>query len=290
MSQNKPLEELRPLEAANSRARSFHPDRRVPNFLNESEPATPTRLRRIDPNGPLFAEGSRLAEVTVLEYGGRDRPIITRGGKHLRSRLGSRKTGLQQVTEGRAHRDLAMYDEVNPRVVDYQAHPFKIQFVSKGTRQVYYPDHVRLMDDGLIELIEVKRTPADLHDADYCAKLGEVAEIARRIGWRFAVLYHEDIKGTSWRMRNVEAIYMHRFARLERNEQFAISQFVMDDRPRTWAELRQQVTPTCQRRGDAVLQCCIALRRIAVDLDDEITDETIVTPSNPVRPTNGFRI
>lgn len=267
-----------------------HPDQRIPNFRDDRQVATVSRLRRVDPQGPLLVEGSRLAQLTVLDHGGSDRPIITRGGKHLRSRVGSRKTHLQQITEGRAHRDLARYDEVNPDVVDYQAHPFKMEFANGGTREVYYPDHVRQMVDGTIELIEVKRTPEDLSDETYRAKLAAVAEITRRIGWRFRILYHDDIKGPRSRMVNVEAAYMHRFISLARTQQSVISEFAVEDRPLEWGKLREWVAPGRPHWGDAILYGCIALGRVAIDLDQKVKDETIVTPRNPIRSVGGFRI
>lgn len=267
-----------------------HPDPRIPSFRDESEPATATRLHRSKDRWEGLAEASRLAQITVLEHGGHDRPIITRGGKHLRSRMGSRKTGLQQVIEGRAHRDLAMLNEVSPDVLDYQAHPFKMEFQLGGDRKVYYPDHIRLLRDGTIELIEVKRTPADISDAEYRAKLGAVAEIARRVSWSFRILYQNDIDGPPNRKANVEAIYMRRFMRLTREEQMGISEFVSAGREMPWGKLRDRVCSDDERRGEAVLQCNIALGRIAVDLDAPITDSSIVMPCKPVPSRRGFRI
>lgn len=273
-----------------ARRRHLHPDPRIPTFRNENEPATASRLHRASVRWEGFAEASLLAQITVLEHGGHARPIIHRGSKHLRSRMGSRKTGLQQVTEGRGHRDLAKLNEVSPDVLDYQAHPFKIEFQLGGDRKVYYPDHIRLLRDGTIELIEVKRTPADISDPEYRAKLGGVVEIARRVGWDFRILYQKDIDGPPSRKHNVEAVYMRRFMRLTREEQLAISEFVGTGQEMPWGELRDQVCPDDDRRGEAVLQCNIALGRISVDLDAPITGASIVVPCTP-RPTRrGFRV
>lgn len=109
-----------PVTALPVRHRTHHPDPRIPSFRNENEAAMPGRLRRTK-SWQDREDLSPLAQITVLEHGGHARPIITRGGKHLRSRMGSRKTGLQQIGEGRAHRDLIMLNEVSPEVIDYQA-------------------------------------------------------------------------------------------------------------------------------------------------------------------------
>lgn len=271
------------------RREACHADPNIPNYRNDDEPAAPSRLQRPG-RWKGIEEVSRLALISVLDHGGHERPIVTRGGKHLRSRMGSRKTGLQQVGEGRGHRDLIMLNEVHPDVVDYQAHPFKLEFQLAGERQVYFPDHIRLLRDGTIELIEVKRTPADLADAAYRAKLGGVAEIARRIGWAFRVLYHNDIEGPPARKANVETIYMSRFLRLTRMEQFAVSEFIGAEQSASWSELRMAVCPEDNRRGEAVLRCCVALGRISVNLDEPITGRSIVTPRAAKARTGSIRI
>jgi hypothetical protein len=204
--------------------------------------------------------------------------------------MGSRKTGLQQVVEGRGHRDLTMWNEVNPRALDFQAHPFLIRGQMLGKRFDYYPDHIRLMRDGTIELIEVKRTSADLNKPGYREKLAAVAEIARRGGWTFRIMYHADITGPRWRMPNVESVYSRRFMLVSRAEQDAITAFVLRGVDATWGDLRQRVAPGDLRRGAAVLENAIALGRIDVNLDERITDSTVVTPLAPIPHNDQIRI
>lgn len=271
-------------------ARNRHADRRIPSYRDPRDAGTRSRIRRPAQRWLGLDEASRLAQIQVLEHGGHANPVIKRGQRHLRSRMGSIKTGRQQVVEGRGHRDLTMYNEVNPQVLDYQAHPFHIRWHVGGKRFDYYPDHIRLLRDGTIELIEVKRSPADLADPDYRAKLGGVAEIARRGGWTFRILYHVDIAGTRWRMRNVEGIYARRLLRVSRSEQDAITAFILRDLPSTWADLRARVAPGDPRRGNAVLENAIALGRIDVDLDRRITCATMVTPLAPMPHRDQIRL
>ena len=267
-----------------------HVDRRIPNYLNPNEPALRSRIRRPIERWRGLDEASRVAQIIVLEHGGHARPVINRGQQHLRSRMSSRKTGIQQVVEGRGHRDLTMWNEVYPQVLDFQAHPFLIRGQSGGEPFDYYPDHIRLMRDGRIELIEVKRTPADLNDPTYRRKLGVVAEIVRRGGWDFRILYHATITGPPWRMRNVEAIYARRYLLLEREEQDVINAFVMNGDPMTWLALRDILTPDNPRRGNAVIENAIALGRIDVDLDQRITCATMVTPLPSLPHNNQIRL
>ncbi len=271
-------------------SRPRHADRRIPSYCNPDEAASRSRIRRPAARWSGLDEANRLAQIVVLEHGGHANPIIKRGQTHLRSRMGSIKTGMQQVVEGRGHRDLAMWNEVNPQVLDYQAHPFHIRGQVEGRRFDYSPDHIRLMRDGRIELIEVKRTPADLGDPAYRTKLGAVAEIARRGGWTFRILYHADIAGPRWRMRNVEGIYARRFLAVSRNEQDAITAFILRGVPATWSDLRDRVAPGDPRRGNAVLENAVALGRIDVDLDRRITCATMVTPLAPVPHNDQIRI
>ena len=259
-----------------------HADRRIPNYSNPDVLASRSRLRRPVARWAGLDEASRLAQIIVLEHGGHTDPIIKRGQTHLRSRMGSRKTGMQQVVEGRGHRDFTMWNEVNPQVLDFKAHPFHIRGQVQGKRFDYFPDHIRLLRDGTIELIEVKRTPADLDKPEYREKIAAVAEIARRAGWSFRVLYHADITGPRWRIRNVEAVYARRFLLVSRSEQNAISAFVLGGADSTWSTLRQRVSPRDPRRGEAVLENAIALGRIDVNLDERIVESTIVHALAPM--------
>lgn len=267
-----------------------HVDRRIPNYLNTNEPALRSRIRRPTMRWRGLEEVSRMAQIIVLDHGGHARPVINRGQQHLRSRMSSRKTGIQQIVEGRGHRDLTMWNEVNPQVLDFQAHPFLIRGQIGDEPFDYYPDHIRLMRNGRVELIEVKRTPADLSEPSYRRKLGAVAEIVRRGGWDFRILYHAAITGPRWRMRNVEALYARRYLLLDREEQDVVNAFVMNGDPMTWLALRDILAPDNPRRGNAVIENAIALGRIDVDLDQRITCSTVVTPLPPLPHHNQIRL
>lgn len=282
----------RPVGRAKARVKvpPRHADHRIPNYRNSEELGLRSRIRRSVQQWAGMAEASRLAQIIVLQHGGHANPVIKRGQKHLRSRIGSRKTGVQQVVEGRGHRDLTMWNEVNPQVLDFQAHPFHIRGQVEGKPFDYFPDHIRLMRDGSIELIEVKRSPADLDKPGYREKLAAVAEIARRGGWTFRILYHDDITGPRWRMRNVEAMYSRRFMLVSHREQDVITAFVLRGIDSTWTDLSRRVSPQDPRRGDAVLENAIALGRIHVDLDERIDSSTIVRPLVPMPHNDQIRI
>ena len=288
------IRELRTLSASGKVARARiaprHPDRRIPSRLDVEEPALRSRIRRESDRWTGLDEVSRLAQVVVLEYGGRANSVIKRGQTHLRSRMFCRKPGTQQVVEGRGHRDLTMWNDVNPQVLDFNAHPFLITAQDRGNRFDYSPDHIRLMRDGKIELIEVKRSPADLRDPLYRAKLGAIAEIVRRGGWHFRILYHHDITGPRWRMPNVEALYSRRFLLLSRLEQDVVTAFVLRGVPSTWADLRDSIAPDDPRRGNAVIENAIALGRIDADLDARFTAATVLTPLAPMPHNDQIRI
>lgn len=271
-------------------AQARHADPRIPNYANPDEAASRSRIRRPGQRWPGFEEVSRLAQIVVLEHGGYANPVIKRGQMHLRSRMGSRNTGRQQVVEGRGHRDLTMWNEVYPQCLDYNAHPFRIHGQVLDQRFVYFPDHIRLMRSGEVELIEVKRSPADLDKPGYRDKLGAVAEIVRRGGWNFRILYHDDIAGPRWRMRNVEGLYARRFMLVSRAEQDVVTSFVMRGAETTWADLRDRIAPDDPRRGNAVIENAIALGRIDVDLDERFTDATILRPLAPMPHNDQIRL
>jgi hypothetical protein len=157
--------------------------------------ASRQRLRRSANEWLPLGHSSVLARLMVLRHGGHERPVIHRGSKHLRFRFVSVKTGTTQLGEGRGEEFLAMTNEVWGEVHDYECHPFRIEFMRDGKLTSYRPDAVRMFVDGTIEVIECKRTPDDLNDEEYRETLALVAEICRRLGMVFRVLYLHDIMG-----------------------------------------------------------------------------------------------
>ena len=260
---------------------------------------SPRRLRRVAERWLPVGNSSLLARIVVLQHGGHQRPVITRGSKHLRFRYLSTKTGTMQLGEGKGEEWLANLNEVWTDVVDYECHPFEIHITRNGRVQRYRPDAVRQLADGTIELIEVKRDEDDLRDPEYRELLAIVAEIARLCGWVFSVLHLRDIRGPQpfgnpralpERLRNVDALFGNRTLELDRHERRVAGRTVAKGTPVAWGELRDQLAPHDPLQGDAVIERLLAGGMLQTDLDLRFTPRTMLTPRRPFTGTSGIRL
>ncbi len=268
-----------------------HPDPAVPNLANVEIDPSRLRLKRVATSWEGGeASTSILARMTVLQHGGYDEPIITRGKKHLRVRIPSRKTGRRQMLEGPSEMFLGMDSEANWNVRDWEAHPMISSFVYDGKPMTYRVDLMRQLRDGTVECIEAKRTASDLVDPDYALKLGCYAEICRRIGWQFDIRYKAEIIGSKARRRTVEMLFGQVYKQLDRSVEKTVERFVNDKVPVAWGSLRDAVAPHSRIEGNAIV-CHVSTRqRLSFDLDAEITPDTIVTPLSAPPAVASMRI
>lgn len=256
------------------------------------------RLRRVIDQWLPVGHANMIAKISVFQHGGHQRPVITRGGKHLRFRFPSVKTCTTQVGEGQGERYLARYNEVATRVLDYEMHPNEMTFSRNGRVQRYRPDCIRQLDDGTIELIEVKRTRDDLSDEEYRELLATAAEVARLCGWTFRVLYLSDIVGppadnprdVTPRVRNVDALFGRRTMSLTRDEERVARHVVRRGEAIAWGDLRDRLAPGDPLQGDAVIERLLARGLLSADLDRPFRPGTILSPAQPFNGRSGIRL
>lgn len=84
--------------------------RAIPDLRDEGEPSDSRRVVLAD---TIDEDEQPLGCILVFRHGGAERPVITRGGLHLRFRLPSVKTGMTEPGEGRGEELLAMQCEVD---------------------------------------------------------------------------------------------------------------------------------------------------------------------------------
>jgi hypothetical protein len=272
----------------------FHSDILHPALRDAGEIVDPRRLRREHARWQGLDQATRLARIIVLDHGGRRRPVIHRGSRHLRSRLVSKKTGLLQISEGKGLRFLIQQCEIDGDVVDFQAHPFRIDVVVDGEVLTWYPDLVWVRRGERPRLIEVKTDIRALDDPDYLAKLEAMMEVARRMGWSMQILYDEDIFGHRLvrddRWTNVNAIHSRRYLKTTTAERRAVARMVANAKRSEWAAARDAVAPADPVRGDAVVEWAIARGHLSVDTDWPITPRTMLTPLAEAAPAATIRI
>lgn len=271
-----------------------HPDVRMPSFRDDAEIADPGRIRREVARWEGLGDATKLARITVLHHGGHRRPIIHRGSGHLRSRIVSRKTNRLQITEGKGLRMQVLRCETGAVYLDYEAHPFKVEAVDRGVPLIWYPDIVWVERGKLPTICEIKRTVEDLGDPEYASKLAIMAEVFRRVGWTFRVLYEEEIFGDETvrrdRAANVADVHSRRFIRVSPAEARALADIVSAGEELSWGDACASVAPADRLRGDAVVAFAAGRGMFAFDFDRPVTKRTRLTPLAPPRPNATFRV
>lgn len=267
----------------------LHPDRR-----DAGEIVDPRRLRREHARWEGMDQATRFARVVVLDHGGRRRPVIHRGSRHLRSKVVSKKTDVLQISEGKGLRFMIQRCEIDGEVIDYQAHPFRIDVVADGTVLTWYPDIVWVRRGERPHLVEVKTDISALDNPDYLRKLERMMEFAHRIGWTMQIIYDEDVFGHELvrddRYTNVTAIHGRRYLKASVGEKRAVDTLVAKGEPVRWADARDAIAPDDAARGDAVVEWAIARGRFAVDLDRRITPRTMLVTLAAPKPAASIRI
>lgn len=270
----------------------------IPVRSDPAQRPTPRRLRRVVDRWLPIGDARMIARITVFRHGGHERPVINRGSKHLRFRFLSTKTQTTQLGEGKGERALARYHEVNALFDDYECHPCEIAISRNGHVQRYRPDAIRQLADGTIELIEVKRTPADLADPEYRELLAAIKEVARLCGWIFQVLDLKDIMGPPaenpralpHRMRNVDALFGRRSMSLSIHESRIARRLMGRGEPMAWGDLRDRLAPRDALQGDAVIERLLARGALSTNLDEPFRASTILVPVQPFAGPSGIRL
>lgn len=258
----------------------------LPDFSDENEPTDP---RRIVPAGSMDRHDPPLGRIVTLHHGGAQRPVITRGGPHLRFRISSRKTGMTEVGEGKGEEFLAMYCEVNGEVLNYKCHPYRFETALGGIPFTYRPDIAILWRNGLFEIVEVKRTPRDLDDENR-ARLAWIREFLRRCGWHFTIRYLPEIYGSKHRKHNVEHIFGRRALKLSHKELAFAQNARSYAKAIEWGQLAKRCCGGDDRRGNAIVECLVARGWFTLNFDAPLSPSTILTPTRdvPQRLLAGF--
>jgi hypothetical protein len=152
------------------------------------------------------------ATLVITPKGQPIRTIITGRRRITTGAYASRKAGRAFPFEGMNERAFLMHSEVDTAVVDYRAQPFRFEFVLDGEKRTYIADAVRLLDSGVVEVVEIKNDRRFQKDLDYALKLDCVAEVCRQIGWRFRVIYREALFEPRIRFDNVQDVQSWRLA------------------------------------------------------------------------------
>ena len=229
------------------------------------------------PADPLSWEAiSAIARVVTTPD---DRPIRTIVTGRRRITTGvypSAKSGRSFPFEGMNEQAFLMHCEVDTRVSDYRAQPFRFEFVVDGAKRIYIADCARLIEGGRIEVVEVKNDRRALRDPDYAMKLAYVRDICAQLGWDFRVVLKDEIFTPAVVQANVVDIQSRRQVKFDASHSYRALDLI--DRMGGRAPLGRLAEAIGERRvGMAMAQAMMVARLIEIDLSCPLGDDSNVT-------------
>jgi hypothetical protein len=229
---------------------------------------------------PLSWENlSAAATLVVTPTGAPIRTIIT-GRRHVTTGVYvSRKAGRALPYESMNERTFFMHSEVDTEVVDYRAQPFRLEFILDGRKRTYTVDCVRLLADGLIELVEIKNDRRSLRDLDYASKLEAVQTICDRVGWGFRIVFKSSLFEPTHVYRNICDVQSWRLTEYTKTDVFEVAEQIHGAGPMPLARISEHL-------GDLVvvaakLKAMMVGRVVRLDLSRPLNSDTSVSLLSP---------
>jgi len=170
-----------------------------------------------------------IAGRLVLAKDGRPiRSILTGRRVLVTGSYASRKAGRSQVFESMTERQFFMHCEVLTKVVDYRAQPFRFEFNFGGKWRTYIADCVRLLDNGVVEVVELKSDLRDLQNRDYCGKIECVRQLCHLLGWRFRIIRKSHLEKRPTKTSNIELIQQDRLTAFDEHHVYRVMDWLAE--------------------------------------------------------------
>jgi hypothetical protein len=221
--------------------------------------------------------------ITLGPRGGPIRTILNMNAGIPSGRYVSRKSRRAMDWEAFHERHLFWLSEADAKVVRYLSQPHKLEMFLKGRSRplVYFPDLMRKLSDGTIEIIETKRTKDEAsRDPDYAAKLDFAKQIYEGDkGWTFRILTAVDDIEVDPQFSNAKMIKRDAHTRYRTRDKLRLVEALdAAGGSMPYGEvieaLRSQYTDW--RNAQAKLHSLIVRRAAYVDIYREITPESPV--------------
>lgn len=238
------------------------------NFTTSLQGAIQAALSR-----PQDREHTVAGRLVLPEDGRPIRSIITGHRTQITGSYASRKAGRSQVFESMVERAFYMHCEVDTRVVDYRAQPFRFEFSLGGKWRTYIADCVRLLSDGRVEVVELKSDFRDLRDLDYQSKLDQVRRLCRLLGWRFTLIRRRHLEKSSVLQRNVELVQQDRLTAFSDLHTYQVTEALADGP--TWFGALTEALGS-RPVGAAIVRAMMVARILEIDLSRPLNDDSPV--------------
>ena len=253
--------------------------------VQTTRPSVSDTIRLIlgEPPEPLSWRAlSSIARIVVAPDDRPIRTIITGRRRITTGAYMSAKAGRSLPFEGMNEQALFMHSEVDTRVIDYRAQPFRFEFVVDGARRVYITDCARLLESGRIEIMEVKNDRRALKDPDYALKLACVRDICGRLGWSFRVVVKQQLFEPTSLYSNVVEIQSRRRMRFDRSHSLPALEIIWRAGGQVpLARLAEAIGE--RRQGTAIVKAMMVARLVEIDLSRPISADSAVRAVDPSR-------
>ncbi|WP_334186044.1 hypothetical protein [Novosphingobium sp.] len=180
--------------------------------------------------------------------------------------------------QGKAQRSLVIRTESDFRFVRFGTECIRVVTTDGINHFDYTGDVVLVLEDGSWIVVEVKRDERDLHDPAYRAKLAATAEVLRRCGIGFEIVFRDEIFVDRHHRKNAELFASRAFCHIDpihidRLENLAMKGGVNS----TFGAVAEALDPASNITGENLVRALTVRRRIKMDIARPITSETPVT-------------
>lgn len=216
-----------------------------------------------------------MATMVRAEGGG---PLRTFSGglSHENGWFHSRKGGGMLGWEGETAYEMLVSAESEHSVVRVATESVQFEFVHEGRRHRYTIDVELVDEDGRLTLVEVKRAEADLDD-ELRLVLSYVAEVCRRCGIRFIVVFRAEVFRGRLHRRNAHLVYSRVFVEpSDRHLDILWSHGAATGGTTTRGDLAAALSPGSIVLGRALVDALLLGRRVRMDLAARIEDASPV--------------
>lgn len=215
------------------------------------------------------------ARLVMTPDGRPIRSIITGRRTIVTGSYASRKAGRAFPYEGMNEPCFFMHCEVDTKVVDYRAQPFRFEFVRDGDKLIYIADCVRLLSDGSIEVVEVKNDRRALRDPHYAAKLALVGDSCAALGWTFRIVLKEQLISPAHVFANIDAVQARRMTSFGPKHVYLATNHL--HRAGGQSELGTLADHLgCPRLGASITQAMMVRRIVEIDLSRPLSPQSPV--------------
>lgn len=198
-------------------------------------------------------------------------------------RLVSRKSKRAMPWEGFGERHLMMISEADSAVERFLAQPHRLEIrVGTGRRRLdYFPDLMRRMADGTIEIVEVKKSKDEIDaDPDYAFKIAMAEKVYEAVGWTFRIVVADDEIDIDPLLPNALRIFADKFAFIGTRERLAMEENFEAKGELAYAEAVETIAGAGGYRADRarkVLHAFFCTRSAGIDITKKITRDSAVT-------------